>query len=136
MSYEPTFHLATNGICGGLEIFLPKSSEAFVHFDCSEARSWSYGLGALNQGMRALTVAKETEIRKCERDCSTTWIQELHQNDQEQGRADIAHLVMVDEHRRGLQLFRRGLLGIHVKHFLKVESIRRSWKCLHRSSTE
>jgi len=40
-----------------------RSSQAFVHFDCSEARSWSYGLGALNQGMRALTVAKETYVR-------------------------------------------------------------------------
>ena len=34
-----------------------------MHFDCSEARAWSYGLGALNQGMRALTVAKETYMR-------------------------------------------------------------------------
>lgn len=60
---EPHFHLTAGGVYGALEIFLPRSSEAFVHFDCSEARAWSYGLGALNQGMRALTVAKETYMR-------------------------------------------------------------------------
>jgi hypothetical protein len=34
-----------------------------VHFDCTEPRSWCYSLAALNHGMRALAVAKETYLR-------------------------------------------------------------------------
>jgi hypothetical protein len=37
--------------------------QAFVVFECTEEREWSYKLGALNQGMRALNVAKETYVR-------------------------------------------------------------------------
>jgi hypothetical protein len=34
-----------------------------VHFECAEEHEFSYQLAALNQGMRALSVAKETFVR-------------------------------------------------------------------------
>ena len=39
--------------------------QAFVHFDCRAGgpRAWTYSLAALNHGMRALAVAKETYVR-------------------------------------------------------------------------
>lgn len=37
--------------------------QAFVHFECMSDRRFRYILGALNQGMRALAVAKETYVR-------------------------------------------------------------------------
>lgn len=39
------------------------STQAFVHFECAEEHEFSYQLAALNQGMRALSVAKETFVR-------------------------------------------------------------------------
>ncbi len=41
----------------------PTNAQAFVHFDCAAPRSWSYSLPALNHGMKALSVAKETYLR-------------------------------------------------------------------------
>jgi len=37
--------------------------KAFVHFNCSEENEWVYKLPSLSQGMRALSVAKETYVR-------------------------------------------------------------------------
>lgn len=40
-------------------------TQAFTYFDCRAGgpRAWTYSLAALNHGMRALAVAKETYVR-------------------------------------------------------------------------
>ncbi|CAN0326418.1 unnamed protein product, partial [Hapterophycus canaliculatus] len=55
---------ATSAPGGTSEIDFPKTSEAFVCFECSAPRvSWTYLMTGMDTGMRALPHANETYFR-------------------------------------------------------------------------
>lgn len=62
----PSFLHASKSSGPGIpsEIDFPKSSEAFVCFECEVARvSWTYHMSGMETGMRALPHANETYFR-------------------------------------------------------------------------
>ena len=58
-----TMKMLSKGAMGTCEIEFPRSSDVFVKFECFNNATWSYPLGSLSLGMKALGVAKETYIR-------------------------------------------------------------------------
>ncbi|CAN0171036.1 unnamed protein product [Ectocarpus sp. 6 AP-2014] len=60
----PHLQLSAKGSNGSSEIDFPKSSEAFVCFECTARRvSWTYLMTGMETGMRALGHANETYFR-------------------------------------------------------------------------
>eukprot|EP00904_Undaria_pinnatifida_P011996 jgi/Undpi1/7927/HiC_scaffold_24.g10399.m1 len=60
----PHLQLSAKGSIGSSEIDFPKTSEAFVCFECHEPRvSWTYLMTGMETGMRALPHANETYFR-------------------------------------------------------------------------
>eukprot|EP01038_Epipyxis_sp_PR26KG_P005133 gene5133-7149_t len=55
--------LSTGENTGVSEIQIPRSSDAFVSFNCKNAIAFSYPLSSMLLGMKALSVSKETYIR-------------------------------------------------------------------------
>lgn len=62
-STPPLMKLMTSGSIGAYEISIPRSSEAFVSFQCRNAVNFSYPLRSFVFGMKALSVSKEAFIR-------------------------------------------------------------------------
>ena len=55
--------LSTEGNMSECEIDFPITSDSFISFHCETPCEWLYALSAFQQGMKALSVAKETFIR-------------------------------------------------------------------------
>jgi hypothetical protein len=63
-SQHPAFiKFTAQGVSDICEIEFPRNADIFVSFQCHKSVQWTYGIQALQLGMKSLGIAKETFIR-------------------------------------------------------------------------
>lgn len=63
-SQNPAYlKFSAKGVSDICEIEFPKNADIFVSFQCRKSVKWTYGIQALQLGMKSLGIAKETFIR-------------------------------------------------------------------------